>query len=884
MKSARAIYSLFKQCDIQHISHLAGPAIWGLFIFIAVIPLYASAQRPVCQDYRLTNPIVGVYPLHRRVDELTYHNGLYYSPGDSVRIYDFTEGKGFEQVSRLQMYGLGSRWLTCDGTRVYCKVGNVMWVSDISDPLNDQYLGGIQVDVDKDAFRIRDNLVYACEDRQLKILDVTDIDEVQILDQMPLPDSYHHKVIELYGIYLVVGVSGSGIMVFNIANPNNIVLASAYYGDISVIRMKFFDNFMVTFGDSPTLQGFDLEDPNNIINLGQILDDGGYFGASEDHIYIPDNDGLSVYSVGNFPQLEFMHVVPQLGRSGYDLHSNNGLTYTATSSKTLTFVDLGIDPTQEPPLLDVVGEMCWDRIKFHDQLLFSSNYSQNNERLFRIVDASPDGNFEILSEISMTNSVQEIGFSEEIVVLGKGGDFVTIDVSDPENPELLETFGIYGTRMADFVIDENLMYAVGNKLGNEDQSSVSIMSLDDPRDPIVLATSHFDGQINFIVQCNEVFAVWVPDFGLKTIRVAFDGGTVGSHGTDLCLETIGSLEIHRHEGNGDMICVSDVVYRASPGVVDIIYCGIPEHPKLLKTIRLPSYYYPYQLDYHMGHLYVGAANAGVAVIDVMDPASAEIVGYINTMGETNGVAVGNSLVYAGVHHYNEDQYHLKAFPLQCSDYSMSCDIDIRPQTEDNLINCESSSNGVVPVAILTTYDFDALTVDHTTVRFGPDQAEDAHQNNHATFRHEEDVDGDGDLDLVLHFHLTETGIECGDNQATLTGSTYDGWQVTGTDMIQTFGGDVYSSNKRAASVAPNPFNPRTTVSFRTDATQLVRVAVYDIRGRLVSGLLDQILEAGDHEAVWQGKNSSGAASPSGEYFFRVETGPDVQIQKAILVR
>ncbi len=49
--------------------------------------------------------------------------------------------------------------------------------------------------------------------------------------------------------------------------------------------------------------------------------------------------------------------------------------------------------------------------------------------------------------------------------------------------------------------------------------------------------------------------------------------------------------------------------------------------------------------------------------------------------------------------------------------------------------------------------------------------------------HIEDVDDDGDLDIVMHFRTQETGIECGDTDAVLTGETYDGQKFVGSDYI-----------------------------------------------------------------------------------------------------
>ena len=105
-------------------------------------------------------------------------------------------------------------------------------------------------------------------------------------------------------------------------------------------------------------------------------------------------------------------------------------------------------------------------------------------------------------------------------------------------------------------------------------------------------------------------------------------------------------------------------------------------------------------------------------------------------------------------------------------------VDIKPGSDPNSINLKSK--GKIPVAILTTEDFYALDVDFETVRFGPNTAIESHGRAHV-----KDVDGDGDSDLLLHFNTQETGIACGDTGATLTGETFGGDPVNGTDAINT---------------------------------------------------------------------------------------------------
>lgn len=109
-------------------------------------------------------------------------------------------------------------------------------------------------------------------------------------------------------------------------------------------------------------------------------------------------------------------------------------------------------------------------------------------------------------------------------------------------------------------------------------------------------------------------------------------------------------------------------------------------------------------------------------------------------------------------------------------------VDIKPGSDPNSINCEAET-GVIPVAVLTTGDFDATTVGHATVTF--EAANEAHVKNTTgePARHEEDVDFDGDIDLVFHFRLGDTALDCDSTEGTLTGETLHGSAIEGTDAV-----------------------------------------------------------------------------------------------------
>jgi hypothetical protein len=111
---------------------------------------------------------------------------------------------------------------------------------------------------------------------------------------------------------------------------------------------------------------------------------------------------------------------------------------------------------------------------------------------------------------------------------------------------------------------------------------------------------------------------------------------------------------------------------------------------------------------------------------------------------------------------------------------MLVSIDIRPKSDANKINPNSSKN--VNVAVFSAKGFDATTLDLNTVRFGAKGTEAAPV--HVGRR---DVDRDGRHDLVVRFQIQESGIQCGDTSATLIGQTSSGLAIVGSSPIRTTG-------------------------------------------------------------------------------------------------
>ena len=79
---------------------------------------------------------------------------------------------------------------------------------------------------------------------------------------------------------------------------------------------------------------------------------------------------------------------------------------------------------------------------------------------------------------------------------------------------------------------------------------------------------------------------------------------------------------------------------------------------------------------------------------------------------------------------------------------------------------------------------------------------------------------------------------------------------------------------------PNPFNPSTTINFTLGTSARAELKVYDVLGREIATLFDDMAEAGRVNRVqW-----NAAGIPSGMYFARLESGGMSAMKKLVLLK
>jgi hypothetical protein len=89
---------------------------------------------------------------------------------------------------------------------------------------------------------------------------------------------------------------------------------------------------------------------------------------------------------------------------------------------------------------------------------------------------------------------------------------------------------------------------------------------------------------------------------------------------------------------------------------------------------------------------------------------------------------------------------------------------------------------------------------------------------------------------------------------------------------------------------PNPFNPSTTIEFEilTDVRNEVMVhttlKIYNVLGRRIKTLVDEMKTVGNYQVIWDGTDDSGERVSSGVYFYQLKAKDYQETKKMVLMK
>lgn len=154
----------------------------------------------------------------------------------------------------------------------------------------------------------------------------------------------------------------------------------------------------------------------------------------------------------------------------------------------------------------------------------------------------------------------------------------------------------------------------------------------------------------------------------------------------------------------------------------------------------------------------------------------------------------------------------------------------------------------------------------------------------------DDLDQDGNLEIVIG--TTDQLVVVDIKAASALGTTWHtdrgDYQRTGTFLhgfvVATQDAAQLPKTLDLAQNFPNPFNPTTKLAFAIPEAGYVTLSIFDLRGQLVTQLVDASYQPGYHSVVWNGMDAQNRPADAGVYFARIQAGGSEQSVKMLLLK
>jgi hypothetical protein len=95
---------------------------------------------------------------------------------------------------------------------------------------------------------------------------------------------------------------------------------------------------------------------------------------------------------------------------------------------------------------------------------------------------------------------------------------------------------------------------------------------------------------------------------------------------------------------------------------------------------------------------------------------------------------------------------------------------------------------------------------------------------------------------------------------------------------------VFRTREALQQNVPNPFNPRTSITFEMVESGWADLGVYDVAGRWLRNLVREQRVAGSHRVEWDGRDALGHPVASGVYYYSLRTAQGHWVKRMTLLR
>jgi hypothetical protein len=232
-------------------------------------------------------------------------------------------------------------------------------------------------------------------------------------------------------------------------------------------------------------------------------------------------------------------------------------------------------------------------------------------------------------------------------------------------------------------------------------------------------------------------------------------------------------------------------------------------------------------------------------------------------------------------------------------------VDVRPGVCPNKIRVDGPFS--IPVAVLGTADFSVIDVDPATVTLtregvaaevspGSWNLTDVGTPFMGSLCDCHALSMDGFQDLRFRFRIADVSatlnlgpLAGSEVPLTLSGNLVTGEEIEGADCVLVIGGlfgeDVFAGD--LGVISHSGLSPKTSTirfSYYTKEDGHIVLEIFDVQGRTVATLVDEVKPSGIYEVSWDGRTRNGGPIPAGVYFARISNGSASSTEKVMILK
>ena len=426
-------------------------------------------------------------------------------------------------------------------------------------------------------------------------------------------------------------------------------------------------------------------------------------------------------------------------------------------------------------------------------------------------------------------------FVDEDRLFETGSNSIKIqDIQDPLNFALEGSIDVEAYTSRGIQVSGNFAYIVD--MGDWFNSGLNIVDISDPYNPYTRGNYSIGfPSFCFLLAVNNEYA-YIPDIMNDLLEI------VDISNPDL------PVYAGEYAASVEDLCAGDpYTYLVVGSTLQITDLQDPLNPSLLSTITLGTEDGS-KIDVDDEYAFIGDSAGEVWIVDVTDSSNPQMVTSFTAAGEVTGISAAADLLYV----VSQEQ-------LQIVDISVINAPQIIGSYSDDDLSSYSNIHVDGDYAYIANLIGGFLEIDVS--------------NPYAPFREEFFQTAGWCRGLAYANDYLYTSTDCS-------------FQILKNELLGINDDDnsTFNVTEYGISNFPSPAMSSVTILFLLTATGATRIDVYDVTGRIVTTLAAEEMAAGQHSIVWNLRDTSGSAIPSGVYHVRISTADWTGITNLVVTR